>query len=217
MLQQLEKGFTAPPPSSPDRRFVAALQQLDDVVIMLSAFAGLMSDNPTRGHGWRFLDIGRRVERALQMIEWLRVGVATAPYPDDGCLEVLLQVADSSTTYRARYLTAIRTRYVLELLLVDEANPRSVAYQVTTLQDRISGLPEPAESTEAGEQTIAPRLLALIRGARLDELKRRDAKGERLALESHLHALRAGVTEMSEALTARYLSHSVPSRLTQTI
>ena len=61
------------------------------------------------------------MERALQMIELLRVGVATAPFPDDAYLEVLLQVADSSTTYRSRYLTAIRTRYVLELLLADES------------------------------------------------------------------------------------------------
>jgi uncharacterized alpha-E superfamily protein len=212
VLQQLERGYAAPP-SSPDRRFVAALQQLDDVVIMLSAFAGLLSDNPTRGHGWRFLDIGRRVERAVQMIEWLRVGVATAPMPDDGCLEVLLQVADSSTTYRARYLTAIRTRFVLELLMVDEANPRSVAYQLATLHDRITGLPEPEGEGAAVERTIAPKLLALIRHARLDDLRRRDANGQRLALEAHLASLGSGVGELAEALAARYLSHSVLSRL----
>ncbi|MEQ1757666.1 MAG: circularly permuted type 2 ATP-grasp protein [Vicinamibacterales bacterium] len=216
VLQQLEKGF-ADAPSSPERRYVAALQQLDDVVIMLSAFAGLLSENPTRGHGWRFLDIGRRVERALQMIEWLRVGVATAPLPDDGCLEVLLQAADSSTTYRSRYLTAIRTRYVLELLLVDEGNPRSVAYQVATLNDRITGLPEPSEGQELGEHTIGPRLMSLLRNARLDELKRRDAKGERLQLEAHLQTLRNGIVDLADALALRYLSHSIPSRLTPSL
>ena len=62
---------------------------------MLAAFAGLLSENPTRSHGWRFLDIGRRLERALQMLELLRVGVARAAYPDDACLETLLQVADN--------------------------------------------------------------------------------------------------------------------------
>ncbi len=212
VLQQLERGFSAPP-TTPDRRFVGALQQLDDVVIMLAAFSGLLSDNPTRGHGWRFLDIGRRVERTLQMVEWLRVGVATAPMPDDGCLEVLLQVADSSTTYRARYLTAIRTRYVLELLMVDEANPRSVAYQLATLHDRITGLPEPEDGGASTERAIAPKLLSLIRHARLDELRRRDANGQRLLLEAHLQTLKNGVTDVSDQLAARYLSHSVPSRL----
>ena len=214
VLQQLDQGFTTAPPAHPDRRIVAAIQQLDDVVIAMAAFAGLLSEHPTRGHGWRFLDIGRRTERALQTIEMLRVGVALAPYPDDACLEVLLQVADSSTTYRSRYLSAIRTRYVLELLLTDESNPRSVAYQLATLQDRIGGLPSREDGArETRERAIASRLLALVREARIDTLKRRDASGQRLTLEAYLQTLRNGVTDLADALTTRYLSHSAPSRL----
>jgi uncharacterized alpha-E superfamily protein len=181
---------------------------------MLSAFAGLLAENPTRGHGWRFLSIGRRMERALQMLELLRVGVATAPFPDDPCLEVLLQVADSSTTYRSRYLAAIRTRYVLELLLEDENNPRSVAFQVAALQERVHDLPrDHVDDNARPERTLATRLVALTREANLDEIQRRDAKGHRLALEAHLQTIRNGVTDLSDALTARYLNHSAPSRL----
>jgi uncharacterized circularly permuted ATP-grasp superfamily protein/uncharacterized alpha-E superfamily protein len=215
VLQQLERSFAGTPPSIPDRRFVAAANQLDDVVIMLAAFAGLLSENPTRGHGWRFLDIGRRIERALQMIALLRVGVATAPYPDDSCLEVLVQVADSSTTYRSRYLTSIRTRFVLELLLTDELYPRSVAYQLAALVDRIDALPQ-AELPTAPQQEkhLATRLRTLVREARLDELKRRDTRGKRLTLEAYLQTLRNGVMDLSEAISARYLSHSLPSPLT---
>ena len=88
-----------------------------------------------------FLSIGRRMERALQMLELLRVGVALAPLPDDACLEVLLQVADSSTTYRSRYLASIRTRYVLELLLIDDTNPRSLAFQFAALLESVRSLP----------------------------------------------------------------------------
>jgi uncharacterized alpha-E superfamily protein len=213
VLQQLERGFSGTPPTDPGRRFVAAGNQLDDVVIMLAAFAGLLSENPTRGHGWRFLDIGRRIERALQMIELLRVGVASAAYPDDACLEVLLQVADSSTTYRSRYLTAVRTRYVLELLLVDESYPRSVAYQLAALVDRVQGLPGSDTPNPPLDRRIALTLLALVRAASVDHLKRRDALGQRLALDTHLNTLRDGVTDLSETLTARYLSHSALSRL----
>ncbi|HUR32505.1 MAG TPA: circularly permuted type 2 ATP-grasp protein [Vicinamibacterales bacterium] len=215
VLQQLERGFASAPPMNPDRRFVVAANQLDDVVIMLSAFAGLLSENPTRGHGWRFLDIGRRVERALQMIELLRVGVATAPFPDDACLDVLVQVADSSTTYRSRYLTSIRTRFVLELLLTDEGYPRSVAYQLAALVERLDGLPLPdLEGSPVAERVLAARLRALVRDARIDELKRRDTRGKRLSLEAYLQTLRNGVLDLSEAMSARYLSHSMPSRLT---
>jgi uncharacterized circularly permuted ATP-grasp superfamily protein/uncharacterized alpha-E superfamily protein len=228
VLQQLEGIFAEPPPTNPDRRYLAALAKLDDVVIMLSAFAGLLAENPTRGHGWRFLSIGRRMERALQMLELLRVGVALAPFPDDPCLEVLLHVADSSTTYRSRYLAAIRTRYVLELLLADESNPRSVAFQVAALLERVHNLPRqdvsaasPASAAGASvsgasasvEHALAKRLRQLVRDANIDDIKRRDASGKRLALEAHLQSIRNGVTDLSDALTARYLNHSAPSRL----
>ena len=215
VLQQLERGSGGAPPANPDRRFVAAINQLDDIVIMLAAFAGLLSENPVRGHGWRFLDIGRRVERSLQMIELLRVGVATAAFPDDACLDVLLQVADSATTYRSRYLTAVRTRYILELLLADESNPRSVAYQLATLHDRVHGLPDSAPGDALPrERAIASRLREAGREGRIDDLKRRDATGHRLVLEAYLQTLRHGVTDLSDALAARYLSHSPSSRLT---
>ena len=218
VLQQLERGFQNTPPTNPDRRFVAAGNQLDDVVIMLAAFSGLLSENPTRGHGWRFLDIGRRIERALQMIELLRVGIAEAPYPDDAHLDVLVQVADSATTYRSRYLTSIRTRFVLELLLTDEGYPRSVAYQLATLLERVEGLPQVRDDgAHVPERALAERLRGLVHRAQIDELKRRDTRGRRLTLEAYLQTLRNGVMDLSEAISARYLSHSLSSRLTPTI
>jgi len=214
VLQQLSAQLSGPPPTNPDRRHLAALGALDDVVIMLSAFAGLLAEHPTRGYGWRFLGLGRRMERALQMIELLRVGVALAPYPDDACLEVLLQVADSSTTYRSRYLSSIRTRYVLELLLADETNPRSVAFQAVALLDGVHSLPRrQTEAAPPAEYTLAKRLRQLLRDANMDDIKRRDANGQRLALEAHLQTVKNGVADLSDAITARYLSHSTPSRL----
>jgi len=214
VLQQLDSIFAEPPPQNHDRRYLAALAALDDVVIMLSAFAGLLAENPTRGHGWRFLSIGRRMERALQMLELLRVGVALAPLPDDACLEVLLQVADSSTTYRSRYLASIRTRYVLELLLIDDSNPRSLAFQFAALLEAVRSLPGlGADDPPPVEHVLAKRLQVLVREARIDDIKRRDANGKRLALEAYLQTLKNAVTDLSDALTARYLNHSAPSRL----
>ncbi len=214
VLQQLERPFADIPPSNPERRLVTALTRLDDVVIMLSAFAGLLAENPMRGHGWRFLGMGRRMERALQMLELLRVGVAEAPFPDDAYLEVLLQVADSSTTYRSRYLASIRTRYVLELLLVDEGNPRSVAFQAAALLERVRELPRrKGATTEPEEIVLAERLCQRLRLEELDDLKRRAADTSRPALESLIALLRQDVAELSDAITARYLVHSAAAQL----
>ena len=61
---------------------------------------------------------------------------------------------------------------------------------------------------------LATRLLDTARGSSVDTLKRRDTSGRRLVLEAHLRTLRNGVNDVSDALTTRYLSHSLPSRLT---
>ncbi len=215
VLQQLERDATGPAPAHPDRLFVAATTRLDDIVIGMAAFAGLLAENPSRGQGWRFLEIGRRIERGLQMIDLLRVGVASAPFPDDAYLEVLLHVADSATSYRSRYLTATRTRFILEFLLCDEQNPRSVAFQFSKLLALVDVLPQHnAAATATAEHTAAARLLASTREASIDTLKRRDAAGERPALEAYLQTLRSGVTDVADALTARYLVHTAASRLT---
>ena len=59
--------------------------------------------------------------------------------------------------------------------------------------------------------------LALVHNARIDELKRRDTRGKRLTLEAYLQTLRNGVMDLSEGISARYLSHSTASRLTPSI
>ena len=127
---------------------------------------------------------------------------------------MLLHIADSSTTYRSRYLASIRTRYVLELMLADEGNPRSVAFQAAALLDGVYSLPrQQVEAALPAEYAVATRLRQLLREANMDDIKRRDANGQRLALEAHLQSVRNGVTDLSDAITARYLSHSTSSRL----
>lgn len=216
VLQHLDAIVAEPAPSHRDRRFSTALTRLDDIVLMLSAFAGLLAENPTRGHGWRFLAMGRRIERALQMLDLLRVGVANAPAPDDAYLEILLQVADSSTIYRSRYLASIRTRYVLELLLLDSANPRSVAFQVESLVERSRDLPAlEADGDGDGrpEQALAEQARDILREANIDQLRRRDSTGGRPALSAHVQSVSAVLTGLSSAIAARYLMHSAPAPL----
>ncbi|HEV2199269.1 MAG TPA: circularly permuted type 2 ATP-grasp protein [Bryobacteraceae bacterium] len=215
VLQQLEMDFSSTPPASTEQRFVAAMSLLDRAIVTLSAFAGLLMENTTRGYGWRFLEVGRRLERALQMTELLRVGAVQAPFEIEPYLETLLQIADSSITYRTRYLTALRIEFVLALLLADESNPRSVAFQFATLLDHAGNLQQrdPSASDSIEHATMA-RMLAEIRNADMDDLATRDAEGDLGALEDLLKQMRTGLFDISDALTARYFSHLTPSRLT---
>jgi uncharacterized alpha-E superfamily protein len=218
VLQQLDMEFSAAAPSNADQSFVAEMNLMDRAVVTLSAFAGLLMENTTRGYGWRFLEIGRRLERALQMSNLLDGALARTALDDDGelesCLEVLLQIADSSITYRTRHLTDVRADYVLELLLADETNPRSVAFQLVALLEQIRHLPgRDSDINTSPEEKLISKALASVRQAWVADLAKRDAEGKLGALGELTQQLKATLYDFSDALTARYLSHLTQSRL----
>ncbi len=92
VLQQLESEFSRPVPINPEHRFLAQIAVLDRAVMALSAFSGLLMENTTRGEGWRFLEIGRRLERSLQIAEMMRTGIAEVPSDTQPHLNILLAI-----------------------------------------------------------------------------------------------------------------------------
>jgi uncharacterized alpha-E superfamily protein len=215
VLQQLETQFSGFIPASADARVAAGTDLLDGVIVSLSAFAGLLMENTTRGYGWRFLEIGRRLERALQSAELLRSSFASAPTELEPFLQVLLQIADSSITYRTRYPTVLQADLVLEVLLTDETNPRAVGFQLATLYHQINRLQElNKDSTTGPELEMTAKVLTMLREVQLSEIAQRNAAGEFEALEDLVGQLKLSLYEISDALTASYLSPVKASRLT---
>ena len=151
---------------------------LDGAIVTLSAFSGLLMENTTRGAGWRFLDIGRRLERSLQLAGLLRSGLADSADDIEPYLRILLHIADSSITYRTRYLTVLRTDLVLDLLITDETNPRSLAFQLATLQDHVVKLPvHEDDGRHSLEERQVLKALAAVRLARSDRPGPRRRRG----------------------------------------
>jgi uncharacterized circularly permuted ATP-grasp superfamily protein/uncharacterized alpha-E superfamily protein len=214
VLQQLELDSARPGTHiRRSQRLTAASQVLDRFVLSLSAFAGLLADSTTRGHGWRFLEIGRRLERAMQMTELLRHGIAATPPDPLSTMEMMLQVADSSITYRSRYLTELRAPNLLELLLTDETNPRSVAFQLSSLETLLEKLPEREGDRRPLERRLILSPLTAVRVANLEELCQLGEDGSRAELTDVLEQIMEDLVDLSEALTGKYLSHLMPSRL----
>jgi uncharacterized circularly permuted ATP-grasp superfamily protein/uncharacterized alpha-E superfamily protein len=114
---------------------------LDACLQLLSSFAGLERENITRGPGWTFLSLGRRLERSIHTARQIRE--LAMPLDEDSwpLLECLLEVADSSMTYRSRYFTTLQPAPVLDVLMLDETNPRSLAFQLNHLGDLYEKLP----------------------------------------------------------------------------
>ena len=139
---------------------------LDGCLELLSAFSGMVRENITRGVGWLFLNLGRRLERAIYSVRQLRE--VTAPFNETSwpLLEYLLEVADSSMTYRSRYFTTLQPVAVLDVLMADDNNPRSLAFQLSRLADIYGKLPRHlSEDLNAMQHAIA-----MLRGLNLGAL-----------------------------------------------
>ncbi len=181
-----------------------SIAQLDRLLTDLAALAGMGMENTTRGPAWRFLDLGRRLERTQHGFELLRAVGST-----NAVLETLLAVADSSITYRSRYLTTIQPAPVLDLLLVDGTNPRAVAFQLARLNEHLGHVPgeeDRALPTEA--QRLALRLRTNVDLADPEALCRPARRAE---LAEFLARCCDDTTRLSEVVTSLYLSHAVPT------
>jgi uncharacterized circularly permuted ATP-grasp superfamily protein/uncharacterized alpha-E superfamily protein len=110
----------------------------------LASFAGLAQENMNRAAGWRFLEMGRRAERAINTVRFARQFAYDEAAAED--LDILLTLVDCQITYRSRYLLAPLLAPVRDLVVLDPYNPRSVAFQVQALNEHIASLPALRES-----------------------------------------------------------------------
>ena len=115
--------------------------QLTKCLSLLSAFSGLERENTNRGAGWLFMSIGRRLERANSLTSQLREITRPLAAENWAYLECLLEVGDSSMTYRQRYYTTLQPLAVLDVLMADETNPRSLIFQLEHIADLYAKLP----------------------------------------------------------------------------
>ncbi len=187
---------------------------LHHVVLELVAFGGLMSESMTRTLGWRFLDLGRRIERAIQTAELIRVVAGTPGTDEREALEAALEVCDSGMTYRSRYLADLRLVPALDLLLSDEINPRSVAYQLVRIEQHVNALPRGADTDVARdpEHDAALALLDAVRAAEPGALVQGPADAPRRPLVDLLERVATELPKIDAALAARYLVHAEPPR-----
>jgi uncharacterized alpha-E superfamily protein len=181
---------------------------LNRMLMRLAAWSGLAMESMTRTLGWRFADMGRRIERASHAVVLLSTCLVSVKPDEATILEALLETAESSITYRRRYRGELHAEAVLDLLLCDETNPRSIAFQLAALNDHVAQLPAVGEGARLREeQRIALALLTRLRLADVADLARIDA-GKRLRLEEHLARCADDLPALSDALTRQFLSHA---------
>jgi uncharacterized circularly permuted ATP-grasp superfamily protein/uncharacterized alpha-E superfamily protein len=172
----------------------------------LASFAGLAQENMNRAAGWRFLEMGRRAERAINTVRFGRQFAYDEATPED--LDVLLTLVDCQITYRSRYLVAPLLAPVRDLVVLDPFNPRSVAFQVQALNEHIASLPALRESGLIERpQRLAVAVQAMLTTAEAGSL---DTKT--------LFSLEQDLLNLADAIGLHYFPHgpnaSRPEKLT---
>ncbi len=145
------------------------LDLLDRTLSSLTSLSGLMQESVVRGPGWRFFDLGRRLERARLLVTTLRAAFSVpAPMLVEGAIgEFVLACTESLVAYRRRYRTDIELDSLFDLLIVDDRNPRSLVFQLDRIAEDLATLPDRAgRGTEAELLGQITGLLASVRADR---------------------------------------------------
>ena len=141
------------------------------------------------------------------MLRWA-FRVPTSRSTENQLIESVLQFAESILTYRRRYRGRTQVATVLELLLLDVENPRSLAYQLGTIGEDLRALPD--SSGTALPDRLLTDLIARLRRSDLSTLAKVDADGVRAELTAFLDGLHAELTALTDAVAAQRFRHPRP-------
>jgi uncharacterized alpha-E superfamily protein len=188
-----------------------AVKLLNTMIQNLAAITGMIQENMTRGYGWRLLDMGRRIERTRFGARLVR-GLTTQGEPaQNGVLNLMLELVDSTMTYRSRYKAVPQLPAALDLVMADESNPRSLIFQIAEMERHLSVMPLEQESGPISDaQKIVLGLLTELRLADVKKLASvRSKHGLRTHLERLVTRLEDGADELSDVIERTYFSHSL--------
>ena len=191
-----------------------ALRLLGRMVQHLAALNGMILENMTRSYAWRFLDMGRRMERMRDTTKLIRHLSTRGQGETPGALSLLLELADGSITYRTRYRAEPNLASVVDLLLVDDTNPRSVLFQLLQVEDHLQVLPrDTSQATLPPADRLVTRMIADLRLADVMVLVQSNKMGVKGGLDRTVRNLESGVAELSDMIALTYFSHALPKRI----
>ncbi len=132
-LKDLEKSMTRI--SRNAHRGSDAAHVMSVMLRKIAGLSGLVHENMIRSTGWQFLTIGRSLERAAMTADLLS-GVED----HSGGLDLAIEVGDSIMIHRQRYSVFTSRHSVIDLLALDESNPRSIHFHLNVIRKRVDAL-----------------------------------------------------------------------------
>jgi uncharacterized circularly permuted ATP-grasp superfamily protein/uncharacterized alpha-E superfamily protein len=213
ILQGIERDMSDFDTNVDDDQIAGVVELLNRLTSGFLAFGGVAADSMTRGQAWRFLDIGARLERALTVARLVRSTLVDVVPEEFALLDAVLEAADSSLTYRRRYLTKLEAPAVVDLLIADETNPRAVMFQLLALEEHLAHLPrESAHPQHNPDRQLVLQLRTEISLADLRAACQASEGGTRKGLDKLMTELIDGMARISEVVSQMYFSHAAISR-----
>ncbi len=189
---------------------------LHQAMLTLAAFSGLARENMTRAHGWRFLDMGRRIERGVYLCTFLSNALDSPEADNPSLLETVLDVCDCAITYRARYTLLPNIAAVYDLVLLDDTNPRSLLFQLAQLEKHFARLPHERENAlPSPGQRVLIESVARLRLLDPRELTALEGGWHDSETGTVIRATLADLPRLSDAIAVGYFAHSAISRTEQ--
>ncbi|MCX7397388.1 MAG: circularly permuted type 2 ATP-grasp protein [Planctomycetales bacterium] len=178
----------------------------------LASVSGLIADGMNRGPSWRFLELGRCIERAGATARLLLSAEIKRGGASPGTLKTLVEVLDVRMTYRFRYRDNLQRNAVLDLAITDETNPRSLAYQIERLVQHVDRLPGyEARPLRSEEMRLVMDAAHAVRMLTTDDLSAPTPR----SVQSALKTVEETMSVLSDTLTRKYLVHSgTPRQIT---
>lgn len=207
ILSEVCDEFAQRPAKRP-LRIVGQVAVIEKILNHFSAFGGQIADGMTRDRGWLFLDIGRRLERVIDVARLLIHALSQTETDEPTRLSAVLEIASSAMTYRSRYVAGPDAARVLDLLLADEGNPRSIGFQMGALFQHVGGLRDHrAADAESPEMRLVTTAYSDLRLLDVDALASDHEDGQRTQLVQRLNGFIRAMEELSSALTRTFLTH----------
>lgn len=182
---------------------------LNSLILIIEAANGLSMENMTRGPLWQFLDSGRRIERAIFIVDMMAGALTDCETEESAPMDLLLEIADSVMTYRSRYLAAPRLAGVMDLLLCDESNPRSLGFQLAALSEHMNSLAaQNSDGFFRPEQRLMTVLCGIVRTMDVEFLANPTHDAGFHDAERLMESIRSRMWEVSEVISREYLTHA---------
>ena len=195
----------------PPTQFVGAQPSLLRLQRSLLALAGVSAENMERDPAWLFLDGGRRLERAQGLVRLLRAVLVErrAGVVEDLLIESLLKTSESLIIFRRRAGSILHVAGAVDLLVYDEANPRSVLFQLDQLVAHLAELPKQSSAQRLGnEERLALETTTLLRLTDAIRLSAVDpGSGRRTELDRVFATADGLLVDLLDSLRHTYFAH----------